>query len=261
LSKAGTPIARPLTMGFVALALVVTVFAATAKPAEAGSRIRAGSCDVYQNKVLDPIAKATHVHSFVGGMTINSNDVSGHDLLRMDRTSCKAEDNWATSGRWFPRAKGFVATEDTLYYRDPGDFNNLHDVPTDLRLLSSEVIFRGDSTNLGFPNCLAVKANWKPKLDSADHRSHAEEKGKRPCDSSHPYRIPDIAYLIHWPKKLTTSTPVSIGDNQWGPAGQYFHGDYLAGNQPEFNKKLIDRCLNNVRDSVDMAHSSCGVGP
>jgi hypothetical protein len=52
-----------------------------------------------------------------------------------------------------------------------------------------------------------------------------------------------------------------MGVNEWAPAGQNFHADYLAGNQDEFNDKLIDKCLNNVRDSVDVAGPECGKGP
>jgi hypothetical protein len=69
-----------------------------------------------------------------------------------------------------------------------------------------------------------------------------------------------IVYLIHWPSKLSASTPVSIGTNQWGPAGTSFHGDYLAASQPELNA-LIDICLNNVPTSTTVAAPECGLGP
>jgi hypothetical protein len=244
------------------LTLLIVLMLFSMSAAEASSRIRAGSCDVYQIARLDPVAKLLHLHAFAGGKPINSNDVTGFDLKASNQSSCKSEDAWATSGRWYPVAKTFNPEKDTLYYRDPGDLNNLKDIPTDLRLLSSDVVFKGDLTTVSFPNCLKMNSSrTAPLLDSADHRSHAVDKKAKPCPSTHPYRIPRASYLIHWPRNLTTSTPISIGSGQWGPAGQNMHADYLAGNQDEFNDKLIDLCLNNVRDSVDVADPACGKGP
>jgi hypothetical protein len=228
--------------------------------ADASSRIRAGGCDVYQRAVLDPIALASHIHAFTGGFVV-SNSTDGFDLKASGRTSCNAEDDFATSGRWYPVAKGFNPDKDTLYYRDPGDFNNLQPIPTDFRMLNSEVVFKRRLTTVNFGNCLQMNSSrTAPLLDSPDHRSHVEDKGKNPCDSSHPYRIPRTSYLIHWPKRFTASTPVSMGDGEYGSAGQHFHADYLAGNQDEFNDVLIDLCLNDVRDSVDVADPRCGKG-
>lgn len=254
------------------LSMVLAIFAGGAS---ASSRIRSGSCDVWTTKVADPVAKMTHIHQFVGGMIDPlNNDVTGQMMVANGKTSCNEDSKWSTSLRWFPVAKvnGSImkADKDTLYYRSPGDEPNgqkLKDIPVDLRLLSSEVVFKGADTTLHFPNCLKVNSSGQPVTDSADHKSHAEDKGSQPCDSSHPYRIPQPSFLIHWPKKFTTSTQISMGDGQWASAGQYMHGDYIFGNQPEFNeattkgKSLIDLCLNDVKDSVDVASSRCGPEP
>ena len=252
---------KVLWMGAALMALAMLM--AVADPAHAGSRIRAGSCDVWTTQPVDPIAKTTHLHSFVGGISQPlTNDVTGAQVMGYNQTTCNAADNWATSLRWFPRAKSFIATKDTLYYRDPGDIGRLQDIPTDLRLLSAEVILRGSDTTLRFPNCLQMNSSMTaPMLDSPTHTSHAYFANSKPCPSTHPYRIPMIAYLIHWPSKLSASTPISMGTNEWGPAGTGFHGDYLAASQPELNDRLIDVCLNNVPTSTTVADPACGLGP
>ena len=248
----------------VAALMALAMLMAVADPAHAGSRIRAGSCDVWTTTAIDPIAKTTHLHSFVGGQAdplFFNNDVMGQQVQAYNRTTCNAADSWATSLRWFPRAKSFIATKDTLYYRDPGDTGGLRDIPTNLRLLSAEVILRGSDTTLRFPNCLKMASITDPMLDSPDHISHAYFANSKPCPSAYPYRIPMVAYLIHWPSKLSASTPISMGTNEWGPAGTSFHGDYLAASQPELNDSLIDLCLNNVPNSTSVADPACGLGP
>jgi hypothetical protein len=246
-------------MGAALMALAMLM--AVADPAHAASRIRAGNCKVYQTVVLDPIAATTHLHSFTGG-TVKSNATRGSDLEAAATTSCAVADNWATSAVWFPTAQTFTATKDTLYYRDPGNRNNLMPIPTDLRLLSKTVIFRGTDTSVRFPNCLAVDSTTrKPMLDSIDHMSHAYDAGAKACPAAFPYRIPQPAILIHWPKSLQPSTPVSEGNGVFGPASTNFHADYLAGNQAEFNNTLINLCLNNVPASTTVADPACGLGP
>jgi hypothetical protein len=236
-----------------------------AAPALADERIRFGNCNVYKTAVLDPIAKTSHVHAFAGG-DVRSNSDTGFDIQARRFTSCQSDfSEPATSGRWYPCPKAFCADKDTLYYRGPGSSSidqSLRPIPIDLRLLNSQVIFKGDLTTVNFPNCLAMNSSrTAPLLDSFNHRSHAEDKGANPCDSSHPYRIPRASYLIHWNGQLTSSTPVSMGNGEFGPAGTHFHADYLAANQPVFNDTLIRRCLIDGREGQDVKHATCGQGP
>ena len=285
LASASPALARALRVGGVfllTLVLALACAAISAAQAEADSRIRAGSCDVYANKVMDPIALATHVHGFFMG-TVLSNSDTGFDVKARGETSCDSPNSqWATSGGWAPRAQKMTMTKMAVYYRDPGDFR-VNPIPTDLRMLIKEIVFnsQGQSNQVSahFGNCLAVDASGKPVLDSFDHKSHVEDKDSQPCDSSHPYRIPRISYLMHFPQAFRPSTLVSMGDGRWGPAGDYFHADYLAGVQNEFNfatdrdgdgtvennndneRALIDLCLNDVRNWVEVAHTRCGPEP
>jgi len=249
------------------LVLAFTLLAALAfaLPAQADERIRAGSCDVWATEVKDPIAKTSHIHHFTGGIfKLLTNDVTGSQVKNYNQTSCSSPgSSWATSLRWFPTAKGFDATKDTLYYRDPGNFNNLRDIPTDLRLIAdhTDVTYKGDLTTIRFPNCIARNPDGSMKLDSANHRDHAVNRGANACPSSHPLRIPQASYLIHWERNFTASTLISMGANQWAPAGDAFHADYLAANQDVFNDRLIDLCLNTGNHNEQVHHPDCGPEP
>jgi hypothetical protein len=248
----------------VGLVLILIVCALAPDSAQAASRIRAGGCDVYQTVVLDPIAKTLHLHHFIMGQ-VTSNDDTGFLYQQRAFTSCNAADNWATSAGWYPKPQNFSSYKSTVYYRDPGDIR-VNPIPTDLRMLNSQVVYKGDQTTVHFGNCLALDPSGvRPALDSPTHRSHVEDKQANPCDSSHPYRIPRISYLIHWNGNLTSSTPVSAGNGQY--LAGHMHAYYHAGVQDEFNfataegKALIDLCLNDVPLSVQMASDRCGVGP
>jgi hypothetical protein len=257
---------RTYALIVVGLVLMLIVCALAPDSAQANSRIRAGGCKVYQTIVLDPIAGTSHLHHFIMGQVIPNTINTGFDYKARALTSCNAADNWATSAGWYPKPINFSSDKSTVYYRDPGNIR-VNPIPTDLRMLNTQVIYRtGDTTSVRFGNCLALDASrTRPVLDSLDHMSHVEDKGTKPCDSSHPYRIPQIAYLIHWQGgRLTSSTPVSAGNGQY--LAGHFHADYQAGVQDEFNiataegKALIDLCLNDVPLSVQMASDRCGVG-
>jgi hypothetical protein len=130
-----------------------------------------------------------------------------------------------------------------------------------------------------FPNCLKVDASGKSVLDSENYKDHLEDKRSQQCDSSHPYRIARTSYLLHFDSTVTARTLFAMGEGEYGEAGLFFHADYLAAVQDEFNyatdrdrngridrrknseKALIDLCLNDVRNSVKVAHPRCGPEP
>ena len=244
----------------VALALALLAALLIASRAEADSRIRAGSCDIYAINRVDPIAFSSHDHEQWGNPALTQSS-TGEQLKASAKTTCSSPGSgWMTSAAWFPTPQPFNAEKATIYYRDPGDIK-VNPVPTGLKLISHEAIFKNSLTTMHFPNCLAVDGVGRPLLDSSDHESHAVDANSRACPRSHPYRIPRISYLLHWPRSLSSSTPVSIGSSQWGPAGEHMHADYFGANQDVFNDRLIDLCLNDVRNSVDVAHPDCGPEP
>jgi hypothetical protein len=242
------------------LVLALAFAAISAAQAEADSRIRAGSCDIYTINRVDPIAFASHLHEQWGNPALTQ-DSTGEQLKSAGRTTCSSPGSgWMTSAAWFPTPRDFDATKATIYYRDPGDIK-VNPIPTGLKLLSHETIFKGNLTTMEYPNCIKTDSVGRPLLDSSDHESHAYDANARACPSSHRYRIPQISYLLHWPKSFGASTQISMGVDQWAPAGDHMHADYFAANQAVFNDRLIDLCLNNVHNSVQVAHPDCGPEP
>lgn len=236
-------------------------------PASENSRIRAGNCRIYATNNVDPIAFSAHLHQHFGNR-FTTNDSTGEQLKAAGRSAstCKVEDNWFTSDGWFPKPRTFGSDKVTAYYRDPGDIR-VQPIPTGLELLTGTTTYKGSLTTMRFQNCVEVDGFGRPVLESAD-QSHLYDARARACPSSHPYRIPQISFLIHWNGgSLTASTPVSVGNGQYAPAGQHFHADYLAAVQDEFNfatsegAALIDLCLNDVPVGITMASPRCGVGP
>jgi Domain of unknown function (DUF1996) len=255
------------------MALMIALFIASlgfaANPADANSRIRAGSCDVYAINYVDPIALGSgHRHAqFMNPTTTDSS--TGESLKAANMTTCSSPNSqWATSAGWFPDAQDFDPLTVAIYYRDPGDLT-VKPIPTGLKMLttSENVTNFGQNSTIRFPNCVAVDSSGDPVLDSVDHKSHLFNAGTKACPPSHPYRIPQFAYLIHWQGNLTASTLVSTGTDTWGAAGENFHADYFGAVQDEFNfptskgKALIDLCLNDVPLSVAVADPRCGPEP
>jgi hypothetical protein len=135
-------------------------------------------------------------------------------------------------------------------------------IPTGLKILAHDPIIsnRGRAVTMHFPDCVR-KSNGSPVLDSANHMSHTVFSKKGRCPSTHPYRIPRISYLIQYAGRVSASTQVSRGASKWGRYADAMHADYLAGNRPVFDKRLIGLCLRKAKDSQTVAHPDCGKGP
>lgn len=52
-----------------------------------------------------------------------------------------------------------------------------------------------------------------------------------------------------------------MGEDRWGRYADAMHADYLAGNRPVFDERLIGLCLRKAKDSQTVAHPDCGKGP
>jgi uncharacterized protein DUF1996 len=231
------------------LLLAVLLFAA---PADAEPRIKVSGCNVYATNRVDPIAFSQHLHHHFGNTTTTNNS-TGESLVAADRTSCKA--SWFTSAGWFPVARGvplFSKNQVAVYYRAPGDQQQVRAIPTGLGIVAHDVAVSGggDTTvRVTFPDC------WdRGRLSPAN--MVMSRTGR--CPSTHPYRIPKINYLIRYDGTVTSQTMVSSGVDSWAPLGSAMHADYLGANQPVFNNQLIDLCLRNAPDGVTSAHPDCG---
>src|SRR5829696_8509407 len=250
-SQDGREMRRFWRMGSVLLLAVLLSVLLAARPADANPRIKVSGCNVYATNRVDPIAFSQHLHNHFGNTT-TTNTSTGQSLLAANKTSCKAP--WFTSAGWFPVAQNVPLVSKNqvaVYYRAPGDQQQVQDIPTGLGIVSHEVHIKsgGSLVTVTFPDC------WdQRRLNPAN----MVKSRNGVCPSTHPYRIPRVFYLIRYNGTVTSQTMVSSGVDSWVPFGSEMHADYLAANQPVFNDRLIDLCLRNAPDSVTSAHPDCG---
>jgi hypothetical protein len=97
---------------------------------------------------------------------------------------------------------------------------------------------------LQFPTC------WDGvNLDSPDHKSHVVYSDGGSCPSTHPKKIPNITYNIHYPVPNGTSHLRLASDNYVGGAGGYSaHGDYMFAWNGETLTKWFNNCIKARRD-------------
>ncbi len=105
-----------------------------------------------------------------------------------------------------------------------------------------------------FPQCLATDdgtPTGKPVLSSADFVSHTKMvPNNDPCPSTHPYRVPQISYLVKWknPGASTSTWRLSCdeGFESASPPtpGGCLHGDWLGGWNPSAIQAWIDGCFD-----------------
>jgi hypothetical protein len=99
---------------------------------------------------------------------------------------------------------------------------------------------------IDFPNC------WDGRnLDSADHQSHmAYTIWSESCPASHPVRLPNITYTVHYPVETAAGTQHwrLSSDHANAIPGSSLHADWMNGWDKEFEIKFIDNCLKNSQD-------------
>jgi hypothetical protein len=101
---------------------------------------------------------------------------------------------------------------------------------------------------LNFMNC------WDGKnLDSPNHKDHMAYSGSfgtaNSCPTTHPVRIPDITFIVHW--KVTgdaTKYRLASDDYAGGAGGNSMHGDWMNGWDSAFMTTFINNCLKTNRD-------------
>jgi hypothetical protein len=157
---------------------------ALSSAAQADKRIKTNGCKVYAVNREDSIDLGSgHLHEQIGN-TNHTSQSTGGSLVSSGRSSCGSASSWFTSAGWYPAPQnGNRADRVAVYYRDPGNFNNLRDIPTGLKLMSHTALFNSaGSVTMHFPNCLQVQ-NGEPVLDSFNHMAHAVDAEKRACPS------------------------------------------------------------------------------
>ena len=100
---------------------------------------------------------------------------------------------------------------------------------------------------LTFPSC------WDgANLDSPDHKSHmARGIAGLGCPATHPVRIPDITYNLHYKVNTVGGTAnwrLASDNYAGGVGGNSMHGDWVNGWDEKFSKIFTVNCLQARRD-------------
>jgi hypothetical protein len=138
------------------------------------------------------------------------------------------------------------ATSDDLYWSCGGSgaaYNKTNRIPTNCGA--------GDPINatITFPQCLKVDASGAPVLSSPDFFSHTARINENDdCPATHPYRVPQISYLIYWPNGTNGN---GAGVQNWAlssdmvtPPGGSLHGDWFGGWNEQAIRTWIDGCFD-----------------
>jgi hypothetical protein len=257
----GRLVGGALLLAVVLASVLLGPFAARA---DAQPRIKV-NCKVYATNYVDPIAGTTHLHNQIGN-TSTTNSSTGSSLFNNRSTSCNQ--SWYTSAGWFPVERNEAVKGVNVYYRAPGDQKTIKAIPTGLQLLATDQQYScGGSTSLSATPPYSCNSTWATSVAFpdcintsrlADEATNAVSSRNGVCPSTHPYRIPKIAFLIMHPDGgVTNPLQVSAGTNTWEDY-TFMHADYFAANQSVFNNELLDLCLRNAPDSVTVADTRCG---
>lgn len=118
--------------------------------------------------------------------------------------------------------------------------------------------------SIEFPQCIAVDGNGDPVLTSPDFVSHTAYLGfgsplgnqTQPCPASHPYRVPQISYLIRYPQGTGSENwrlscdqnheADNVGASQGSVPfpGGCLHGDWLGGWNELAHQAWLDGCFD-----------------
>ena len=111
-----------------------------------------------------------------------------------------------------------------------------------------------------FPQCFAVDRSGNPVLESDDFLSHTyrlgsdparrNENQNSPCPPSHPYRTPQISYLVDWanPGASVSTWRLSSDHEDTLTPGGSLHGDWWGGWMPEAIATWHDNCITARRN-------------
>jgi hypothetical protein len=202
---------RVWSVGAVSLLVLLLAVLLAARPADAQPRIKV-NCKVYATNYVDPIAGTTHLHNQIGN-TSTTNSSTGNSLSSNLGTSCNQ--SWFTTAGWFPVERNEPVKGVNVYYRAPGDQKTIKAIPTGLQLLATDQKYTcGGGTNLTATPPYGCNTTWATSVTFpdcintsrlTDEATNAVESRNGVCPSTHPYRIPKIAYFIMHPEGGVTN--------------------------------------------------------
>lgn len=228
----------------------------------------------YDDPVVFPgQPRAAHAHMFWGNSDADAFS-TGESLQTSGNSSCEGGTT-NRSSYWMP-AMFNSANEATLpesifvYYKSfggPGfQRSTIQPIPSGLQMLASKNVpaarddrFRVGSDGSGtrlevwFPECVAVDRNGRPILASDNNVSHlsyaTNGSAANGCPASHPYRIPSVAYVVHYAIPFDSGWYLA-SDHDTASKGQSLHADYIAA-WDEATMDQVVECVIRERRSCE----------
>jgi hypothetical protein len=293
----------------MACAFIVVLLAALmlTQKAEADS-IRV-SCNIYAINEFDPIGHAHHQHRQFGNTSL-TNESTGDSLYANKDTSCKAGGEWWTNAGWFPEEGNEFVPNAIVYYRGPeADDSQIVEIPrgmeligkNDLNVSDAEVLYNcgaspGDTSPTQATPPYSCTQNWSTQVRfprcwdgiGIEHTDVVYGANRQSCPSTHPYKLPEINYLIRHPNEggvVPNPLRVSGDDGAWLPYTS-MHADYFFAAQDEFSmavdlngdgriednagtasydggyseSSLMDLCIRKAPESLEFNNERCRAG-
>ena len=230
----------------------------------------------YDDPVVFPGALgAAHLHLYWGNTGANAfstlDSLASTGLASCEGGRSNQSAYWAPA--MFNAASEVVLPESIfVYYKSFGndatfDRSTIQAIPNGLKMLANRQIshsgdhnFRvsangntGVNLRVNFPQCLQVDQNWNPVLDSADHTSHLAysfpgDGNANECPTTHPYRIPQVTYVIRYRGVPFTSAWQLSSDSSSATQGQSLHADYFASWDEETMNRVVNCNIESRRE-------------
>jgi Domain of unknown function (DUF1996) len=244
------------------------------------------ACQDYATNQFDPIGHATHLHRQIGNTSLNNNSTY-ESLYANKATSCESGAKWWTNAGWFPvegNANYFEPVgQGDIYYRGPeADDSTIRNFPNGLQLIARNTA--GNTFNEIVYNCGAGPGNTTPKqatppysctdnwatevtfprcYDGSGVLTHEHTvygPNRQSCPTDHPYRIPEISYVITHPNAdgfIPNPLRVSGDDRTW-LSYTSMHADYFFAAQDEFSRALDLNGDGRIQDNAGTASYTGG---
>ena len=265
----------------VACAFIVVLLAALMLTQKAEADSLRVSCSIYASNQFDPIGGATHLHRQFGNTSL-TNASTGDSLYANKDTSCEQGGEWWTNAGWFPVERNESVPNAIVYYRGPEETDSrIVDIPRGMELIGkndpnvsgAEVQYNcgaspGNTSPLQATPPYNCKDNWSTQVRfprcwdgiGIERTDVVYGPNRKDCPSTHPYKLPEINYLIRHPNKdgvVPNPLQVSGDDGAWLPYTS-MHADYFFAAQDEFTRALDLNGDGRIQDNAGTASYTGG---
>jgi Domain of unknown function (DUF1996) len=293
-------------VGCAFIVAIVVALMLTQKAEAASIRV---SCNIYAINQHDPIGHAHHQHLQFGNTSL-TNGSTGASLYANKDTSCENGAEWWTNAGWFPMEQNEPVAGAIAYYRGPEDNDSqIVDIPRGMKLIGKN--FAGNDFDEVWYTCgsspgntapaqatppYGCTENWSTQIRfprcwdgiGVEHTDVVYGPKRQICPNTHPYKLPEINYLIRH-KNADGRVPfplvVSGDGGVWLPF-TVMHADYFFAAQDEFTRavdlngdgriqdnagtagynggysesSLMDLCIREAPDSLEFNNARCRAG-